>query len=62
MYPEDTGYVFVDWLDNHQIWVRDPHPPILWLGALGVIIAFELFIPEYFWVKLLFYVTETASD
>lgn len=34
IYPEDTGHVFVDWLDNPKTRVRDPHPPILWLRVI----------------------------
>ena len=39
--------LLTDWITPDSS-VRDSNPPILWLGVLRVIIAFELFTPENF--------------
>lgn len=39
---------------------QGPTSPVLWLGALGVIITFELFTPQNFWVKLLLYTVRNS--
>lgn len=60
IYPGDPWHVFVDWRQPPDSRGRDPHPPVLWLGAFGVIIIFEWFTPETFWVKFLLYIVKNS--